>query len=101
MLLKQDFDRIFSQVDVILAPTCPSTALPIGRSLNHPMFGEIADVLIEGSSLTGHTGVNVPVGQIAGLPVGMQLIANHFCEQTILNLAYAYEQSTNWKENKL
>lgn len=97
MLLKRDFDRIFTQVDAILAPTSPSTALPIGSSLNHPMFGEIADVLIEGSSLTGHTGVNIPVGLIKGLPVGTQLIANHFCEQTILNLAYAYEQATNWK----
>lgn len=101
MLLKQDFDRIFAQVDVILAPTSPSTALPLGSSLNHPMFGEIADILIEGSSLTGHTGVNIPVGLINGLPVGTQLIANHFQEQTLLNLAYAYEQSTNWKENKL
>lgn len=101
MLLKQDFDRIFSQVDVILAPTSPSTALPLGSSLNHPMFGEIADILIEGSSLTGHTGVNIPVGLINGLPVGTQLIANHFQEQTLLNLAYAYEQSTNWKEKKL
>jgi Asp-tRNA(Asn)/Glu-tRNA(Gln) amidotransferase A subunit family amidase len=65
------------------------------------MFGEIADVLIEGSSLTGHTGVNVPVGTIAGLPVGMQLVANHFQEQTILNIAYAYEQAVNWKDNQL
>jgi aspartyl-tRNA(Asn)/glutamyl-tRNA(Gln) amidotransferase subunit A len=99
MLLKQDFDRIFDQVDVILAPTSPSTALPLGSSFNHPMFGEIADVLIEGSSLVGLTGVNVPVGLLNGLPVGMQLVANHFEEQKILNLAYAYENLVNWKEN--
>lgn len=101
MLLKRDFDRLFTSVDAILAPTSPSTALPIGSSLDQSMFGELADLLIEGSSLAGLTGVNVPVGLLKGLPVGMQLMANHFAEQTILNLAYAYEQSTNWKGNTL
>lgn len=97
MLLRRDFDRVFSQVDLILAPTSPSTALPVGSSLDHPMFGEIADIIIEGSSLAGLTGINVPVGLLGGLPVGMQLVANHFKEQTILNVAYAYEQSINWR----
>lgn len=101
MLLKRDFDHIFSSVDAILAPTCPSTALPIGASLNQSMFGELSDLLLEGSSLVGITGINVPVGLIKGLPVGMQLMGNHFKEQTILNLAYAYEQSTSWKENTI
>lgn len=99
MLLKRDFDRIFSQVDVILAPTSPSTALPLGATTGQSMFGELSDLLIEGSSLAGITGVNVPVGLLSGLPVGMQLMANHFEEQVIFNCAYAYEQSTSWKEN--
>lgn len=101
MLLKRDFDRIFSSVDAILAPTSPSTALPLGATKGQSMFGELSDVLIEGSSLAGLTGVNIPVGLLGGLPVGMQLMANHFAEQTILNLAYAYEQSLSWKENTL
>ncbi|MFZ2199302.1 MAG: Asp-tRNA(Asn)/Glu-tRNA(Gln) amidotransferase subunit GatA [Microgenomates group bacterium] len=100
MLLKRDFDRIFSQVDVILSPTAPSTALPIGATLNQSMFGELADLLIEGSSLAGLSAINVPVGLLSGLPVGMQIIANHFEEQKVLNAAYAYEQATSWKENK-
>lgn len=100
MLLKRDFDRLFKQVDVILSPTAPTTALSIGSSVDQSMFGELADLLIEGSSLAGLTGINVPVGLISGLPVGMQVIGNHFAEQTVLNVAYAYEQSTNWQENK-
>ncbi len=101
MLLRRDFDRIFTQVDAILAPTAPSTALPLGSSLNQSMFGELSDLLLEGSSLAGITGVNVPVGLLGGLPVGMQLMANNFAEQTIFDLAYAYEQSTNWRENSI
>lgn len=99
MLLKRDFDQIFSQVDLILSPTAPSTALPIGATLHASMFGELADLLIEGSSLAGLTAINIPVGLLSGLPVGMQLIGNHFQEQKVLSAAYAYEQSTNWKEH--
>lgn len=100
MLLKQDFDRIFSQVDLIMSPTAPSTALPIGSTLNEAMFGELSDLLIEGSSLAGLTAVNIPVGLLGGLPVGAQIIGNHFQEQQVLNAAYAYEQKVNWKEIK-
>ncbi|KKU46125.1 MAG: Glutamyl-tRNA(Gln) amidotransferase subunit A [Microgenomates group bacterium GW2011_GWC2_46_7] len=100
-LLKQDFSRVFESVEVILAPTSPSTAMTVGSTLNQSMFGELADVLIEASSLTGHPGINIPIGSIGGLPVGAQFIAPHFHEQTVLNIAYAYEQSINWEENKL
>lgn len=98
-LLKRDFDRIFGLVDVVLSPTAPSTALPIGSSINQSMFGELTDLLIEGSSLAGLTAANIPVGLLHGLPVGMQIIANQFEEQLILDMSYTYEQTFNWKEN--
>lgn len=100
MLLKKDFERVFQSVDTVLAPTSPSTALPVGSSLNHPMFGEIADVLVEASSMAGLTGINIPVGFIGKLPVGMQIIGNYFQEQTVLNLAHAYETSVDWRQNE-
>ncbi len=96
-LLKDDFARVFSTVDLILAPTAPSTALPIGSSLESAMFGELADVLLEASSLAGLTGINLPIGLLDGLPVGMQLIGPHLKEQLVLNVAHAYEQSINWR----
>ena len=99
-LLKKDFEKVFKSVDAVLAPTSPSVALPVGSSLNHPMFGEIADVLVEASSMAGLTGINVPVGLIDKLPVDMQIIGNCFQEQTILNLAHAYETSTDWGQNE-
>ena len=100
-LLSRDFARVFGEVDLILAPTAPSTALPIGSTVDQAMFGELADLLVEASSLAGLTGVNMPVGLLSGLPVGMQLIGNHYAETTVLRAAYAYEQAVNWKEVKL
>lgn len=100
-LLKESFDKVFTKVDLVLAPTAPSTALKVGDTVNQAMFGELSDLLVEASSLTGITGINVPVGLLKGLPVGMQLIGNYFQEQKVLSAAYAYEQSTNWKENTL
>lgn len=90
-LMKKDFDEIFKKVDVLVAPSTASTALPVGSSKNHPMFGEVMDVLLEASSLVGLTGINVPAGLLDGLPVGMQFIANHFEEEKILNAAHLYE----------
>lgn len=97
-LLKQDFERVFKQVDLIFAPTAPTTAMKIGSTSDQPMFGELADVLVEASSLAGLTGINIPVGKLNILPVGAQLIGPHFAEQLVLNAAYAFEQSTNWRE---
>jgi aspartyl-tRNA(Asn)/glutamyl-tRNA(Gln) amidotransferase subunit A len=99
-LLKRDFQKVFSSVDAVLAPTSPSVALPIGSSFDHPMFGEISDVLVEASSMAGLTGINVPCGLINNLPVGMQFIGNYFEEQTILNLAHAYESKIDWRQNE-
>lgn len=100
-LLKRDYDVAFSKVDVILAPTSPTTAMSTGATSGESMFGELADVLVEASSLAGLTGINLPVGMLSGMPVGAQLIAPHFEEQRILNAAHAYETNNNWKENKL
>lgn len=100
-LLKQDFARVFKQVDLILAPTAPTTALSLGASTGQSMFGELADVLVEASSLAGLTGINFPVGLLQNMPVGAQLIGAPFAEQKVLDTASAYEQSLSWKDNSL
>ncbi len=65
------------------------------------MFGELADMLVEPSSLAGLSGINVPVGfSKAGLPIGMQIIGPQFGEEIILNVAHKYEQSTEWHLEK-
>jgi len=96
-LIVEDFQKAFEDVDVIIGPTSPSTALPIGSSKNHPMFGEMADVLVEPSSIAGLPGINVPCGfSQEGLPIGMQIIGPQFSESLLLNIGYQFEQATEW-----
>ncbi|HSW48369.1 MAG TPA: Asp-tRNA(Asn)/Glu-tRNA(Gln) amidotransferase subunit GatA, partial [Candidatus Saccharimonadales bacterium] len=97
----EDFKKAFQDVDVIIGPTSPTTALPVGASEGQAMFGELADILVEPSSLAGLSGINVPVGfSKIGLPIGMQIIGPQMGEEIILNVAYKYEQSTEWGKQK-
>jgi aspartyl-tRNA(Asn)/glutamyl-tRNA(Gln) amidotransferase subunit A len=92
-LIKQDLDAALEKVDVIIAPTTPTTAMRIGDPLvNDPLFGELSDVLVEASALSGMPSLNIPVGKdSAGLPIGMQIIGKQWDEQSILNIGHAYE----------
>lgn len=99
-VIMQDFDRAFQSVDAIIAPTSPSCALPVGSSKNHPMFGEMADVLVEPSSIAGLPGISVPCGFAGSLPVGLQIIGPQCAEERIITIAHAYEQATDWHTMK-
>lgn len=95
----KDFQKAFQKVDVIIAPTSPSLALPLGATKDSVMFGEIADVLVEPSSIAGLAGINVPVGfSESGLPIGMQIIGPQFSEELVISVANSYEQNTQNKE---
>lgn len=100
-LMVQDFEKAFQQVDIIVSPTSPSLALKLGASADNPMFGEIADMLVEPSSIAGLPGINVPCGFAKnGLPIGMQIIGKQFSEERIINVAYKFEQATDWHTKK-
>ena len=89
----EDFKKAFEDIDIIIGPTSPTTALPVGASENQAMFGEKADVLVEPSSIAGLSGINVTCGfSRSGLPIGIQLIGAQYAEEIILNAAYKYEQ---------
>lgn len=93
----EDFAKAFSEVDAIISPTTPVTALSLGATKDNPMFGELMDILVEPSSIAGLPGISMPVGFSKGkLPIGMQIMGAQFNEETILALAYQYEQETNW-----
>ncbi|MCL4397558.1 aspartyl/glutamyl-tRNA amidotransferase subunit A [Patescibacteria group bacterium] len=99
-LIVDDFEKTFEKVDLILAPTSPSVALKVGASKGQSMFGELADILVEPSSLAGLPGISVPCGFVNGLPVGMQLIGSMWSEELILNIAEEFERVTNWHKEK-
>lgn len=91
-LIVQDFANAFKEVDLILAPTSPSLAMKIGASSSSPMFGELADMLVEPSSIAGLPGISIPVGfSQSGLPIGLQIIGPQFSEELIVNAAHKYE----------
>lgn len=99
-LIIEDFNRVFNMVDIVLSPTSPYTALPVGVTQGDPMFGEMQDVLVEPSAIAGICGINLPCGFIDGLPVGMQILAPQFQEELLLQTGYAYQQATDWHKRR-
>ncbi len=100
-LIVEDFKRAFADVDVIIAPTSPSTALKVGASKDTPMFGELQDVLVEASSIAQLPGINVICGfDRDKMPIGMQIIGNWKEETKILQLAKMYENVNEWHKRK-
>jgi aspartyl-tRNA(Asn)/glutamyl-tRNA(Gln) amidotransferase subunit A len=96
-LIIEDFRQAFKYVDVIVGPTTPITALKLGEFEKYPFFGEMMDVLNEPAAVSGIPGINIPCGlDQNGLPVGLQIMGNYFEEGTVLNLAYQFEQETDY-----
>jgi aspartyl-tRNA(Asn)/glutamyl-tRNA(Gln) amidotransferase subunit A len=93
-LILQDFRNAFDQVDVILTPTSPTVAFRIGEKTSDPLSMYLSDIFTITCNLAGLPGISVPCGNnSAGLPIGMQLLANHFQEARLLRAAYAFEKA--------
>ena len=98
-LIQQDFQRAFEHVDVIAAPTSPTTAFRLGERTADPLTMYLSDVLTVPVNLSAACALSIPCGfDSQGLPIGLQLIANTLQEGLILNVAHAYEQTTDWHE---
>jgi aspartyl-tRNA(Asn)/glutamyl-tRNA(Gln) amidotransferase subunit A len=96
-LVIENFKEVFADVDVIVCPTTPNTALKLAEFEKYPFFGELMDMLNEPASVAGIPAVTIPVGlDRDNLPVGMQIIGRHTDEASILNLAYQFEKETNF-----
>jgi aspartyl-tRNA(Asn)/glutamyl-tRNA(Gln) amidotransferase subunit A len=96
-LVKADFDAAFEQVDVIVAPTSPTTAFRIGEKAGDPLQMYLSDVLTLAINLAGICGLSLPCGfDAAGLPIGLQIMGPALGEERILRVAHAYEQATDW-----
>ena len=97
-LIKQDFEAAFESVDVLLCPTSPTTAFKAGEK-DDPLSMYLLDLMTIPVNLAGLPAISVPCGfDEKGLPVGLQLIGNVLQEEKLLQVAYAYEQATEWHQ---
>ncbi|WP_296823392.1 Asp-tRNA(Asn)/Glu-tRNA(Gln) amidotransferase subunit GatA [uncultured Megasphaera sp.] len=92
-LVKQDFDNALRTCDVLLTPTAPDTAFKIGQNDNNPLAMYLGDVCTVTLNLAGLPGISIPCGFKNGLPIGMQLIGRALDEETLLRVAYTFEQN--------
>lgn len=97
-LIAADFTRAFEQVDVIMGPTSPTLAFPLGAKLDDPVAMYLNDIYTIATNLAGLPGMSIPVEPVAGLPVGLQIIGNYFQEARLLNVAHRYQHVTHWHQ---
>ncbi len=96
-LIRRDFDALFAEVDVLIAPVAPSTAFKFGEVTDDPLRMILADVLTISANLAGICGLSVPCGfDAAGLPIGMQILGAPFTEERLLQVGAAYQRATDW-----
>jgi len=97
-LIADDFKNAFKECDLILAPSCPSTAFKIGDKTEDPVSMYMQDMYTISTNLAGLPAISSPAGFINKMPVGFQLIGNYFDEATILNFTHQYQQITDWHQ---
>lgn len=99
-LVVNEFNKAFAEYDVILTPTSPTVAFDIGAKSSNPLEMYLSDICTVSVNIAGLPGISIPCGiDSQGMPIGMQLIGNRFCEETILNAAYTLEQEIKFREN--
>ncbi|MBO5948745.1 Asp-tRNA(Asn)/Glu-tRNA(Gln) amidotransferase subunit GatA [bacterium] len=96
-LIKEDFDKAFAQVDVLLCPTCPDTAFDLGSKVSDPLSMYLMDIGTITANLAGIPGISIPCGfDKDNMPIGMQLLAQTLNEKTLLNVAHKYQTVTDF-----
>lgn len=97
-LIRNDFEKAFENVDVILAPTSPTTAFKVGEKSSDPLSMYLSDIFTINVNLAGLPGLSLPCGFASdGMPVGLQMIGKAFDESNLLSYAHAYESACDWK----
>lgn len=99
-LLRRDFEKAFEEFDVLITPTSPTVAFGIGELADDPLAMKLADVCTIPVNLAGIPGISLPCGYKNGLPIGLQIIGKGLDEETILRVAYTFEQNTDYHKRK-
>ena len=95
-LIRREFDEVFERFDALVTPTSPSVAFKLGDKTDDPIQMYLNDVLTQPANIAGIPAVSLPCGKVDGLPVGLQVMSRHLGEETMLRVAYSYEQATEW-----
>jgi len=95
-LLRRDFELALSAVDILLAPTCPTTAFKLGEKTSDPLEMYLSDIYVVATNPAGVPALALPAGFSNNMPVGMQLIGKHLDEQSLFQIGHAYQQETDW-----
>lgn len=95
-LIKQEFEQAFEKYDALVTPTSPTVAFKLGEKLEDPMQMYLSDVCTLPINIAGVPAISIPAGFAHGLPIGMQIMGKPFNEETMLRIAFAYEQATDW-----
>ena len=100
-LVRNEYAKNFEKYDCLLTPIAPNVAFDIGSKVNNPLEMYLADLCTVPVNIAGLPGISIPCGlNSEGMPIGFQLIGKPFDEETILNVAYTYEQNTDFRKNK-
>jgi aspartyl-tRNA(Asn)/glutamyl-tRNA(Gln) amidotransferase subunit A len=99
-LIRNDFDTVFKEVDVLVAPTTTTTAFEIGGKIDDTLAMYMSDILTVTVNLAGVPSLSIPCGFSNDMPVGMQIISKHFDEQMMYRVAYAFEKETDFHKKK-
>ncbi len=99
-LIRQEFDQAFTKFDALVTPTSPTVPFKIGEKVDDPLQMYLSDVCTLPINIAGLPAISIPAGFADGLPIGLQIIAKPFAEETLLKIAYAYEQATDWHKRK-
>jgi aspartyl-tRNA(Asn)/glutamyl-tRNA(Gln) amidotransferase subunit A len=96
-LIKEDFDKAFTECDVIMGPTAPTPAFKIGEKTENPLAMYLSDIYTISCNLAGLPGISIPSGFTKGnLPIGLQILASPFEEEKLLRVARMHERATDW-----
>lgn len=99
-LIQRELQENLQKVDVIIGSTTPGCAFKLGEKSPDPVQSYLADVFTVAANLAGLPALSIPAGFNKHLPIGMQLMGNHFSEARLLNIAHQYQQMTNWHQAK-
>ena len=99
-LIRQEFDQVFTKFDALVTPTSPTVPFKIGEKVDDPLQMYLSDVCTLPINIAGLPAISIPAGFADGLPIGMQIIGKPFAEETLLRIAYAYQQATDWHKRR-